>query len=71
MRQAPHSPEEDADGEDSRPSKSAKKRHMHSLQELGEELTELPHWNCQNHCATHWPNSAAPARTKAGAARCS
>lgn len=42
MRQAPHSPEEDADGEDSRPSKSAKKRHMHSLQELGEELTELP-----------------------------
>lgn len=42
MRQAPHSPEEDADGEDSRPSKSAKKRHMHSLQALGEELTELP-----------------------------
>ena len=42
MRQAPYSPEEDADGEDSRPSKSAKKRHMHSLQELGEQLTELP-----------------------------
>jgi len=42
MRQAPHAPEEDADGEVSRPSKSAKKRHMHSLQALGEELTELP-----------------------------
>jgi ribosome-associated protein len=42
MRPAPHTHAEDAFGEDSRPSKSARKRHMHGLQDLGQELTELP-----------------------------
>lgn len=42
MRPAPHTHAEDAFGEDNRPSKSAKKRHMHSLQDLGQELSELP-----------------------------
>jgi ribosome-associated protein len=42
MRQAPLPPDDDAEGDDTRPSKSALKRQMHSLQELGQALTELP-----------------------------
>lgn len=42
MRQAPRPPTDDAFGDDLRPSKSARKRQMHSLQDLGQELTELP-----------------------------
>lgn len=42
MRQAPSPHPDDAFGDDNRPSKSARKRHMHDLQDLGQELTELP-----------------------------
>lgn len=42
MRQAPRPHPDDAFGDDTRPSKSARKRHMHDLQDLGQELTELP-----------------------------
>jgi ribosome-associated protein len=42
MRQAPRPQTDDAFGDDTRPSKSARKRHMHDLQDLGQELAELP-----------------------------
>lgn len=44
MRKAPFSPSQDPEFDEAagRPSKSALKRQMHDLQELGEDLTRLP-----------------------------